>query len=160
MDGVVSFATVSTGNMETAMNQLAIAEAQKKERNVHEIAAKVGDLTFRQFEVLSLMAQSFSNQDIALQLKITVKGVEWHQRLIFQKLQMPYGGSTRKRTAIAVRAYDIWSAGDSIDGSAGAVLDVKVLNYQEGTYKDQARQLVSKGYRLEKAAVTYVLRSK
>jgi DNA-binding NarL/FixJ family response regulator len=64
----------------------------------------IHDLTEREREVLSLMAEGRSNQAIAKQLYITERTVEKHVKSIFTKLQIPESPDDHRRV-LAVLAY-------------------------------------------------------
>jgi serine/threonine-protein kinase len=64
----------------------------------------LGDLTPREREVLTLMAEGLSDRGIAEQLWLTLNTVETHVRHILRKLNLPTGTSTNRRVQ-AVLAY-------------------------------------------------------
>jgi DNA-binding NarL/FixJ family response regulator len=64
----------------------------------------VGDLSTRQREVLSLMAEARSNSAIARRLSLTEKTVEAHVSSIFSILELPTAGDYHRRV-LAVLAY-------------------------------------------------------
>jgi DNA-binding NarL/FixJ family response regulator len=64
----------------------------------------IDELTPREREVLSLMAQGRSNKGIAEILVVTVAAVERHVTSIFGKLDLPAGGEDHRRV-LAVLAY-------------------------------------------------------
>jgi DNA-binding NarL/FixJ family response regulator len=64
----------------------------------------LGELTPREREVLSLMAEGLSNHAIAERLVVTERAVEKHVTSIFGKLRLPPTGETHRRV-LAVLAY-------------------------------------------------------
>ena len=64
----------------------------------------LGDLTPRELEVLSLMAEGRTNVAIAQELVITASAVEKHVKSIFAKLGLPAGEADHRRV-LAVLAY-------------------------------------------------------
>jgi DNA-binding NarL/FixJ family response regulator len=64
----------------------------------------LGDLSDREHEVLSLMAEGRSNQAIAERLFITERTVEKHVKNIFSKLMLPASAEDHRRV-LAVVAY-------------------------------------------------------
>jgi DNA-binding NarL/FixJ family response regulator len=61
----------------------------------------VDDLSYRERELLALMAQGYSNAGIAEALFVSPKTVETHVRSIFLKLGLPpEGGAHRRVTAV------------------------------------------------------------
>jgi DNA-binding NarL/FixJ family response regulator len=64
----------------------------------------LGDLTPRELEVLSLMAEGRTNVAIADELVITASAVEKHVKSIFAKLGLPAGEADHRRV-LAVLAY-------------------------------------------------------
>jgi DNA-binding NarL/FixJ family response regulator len=62
----------------------------------------IGDLSAREREVLSLMAEGLSNSAIAALLFITERGVEKHVTSIFQKLRLPVAADTHRRVLAVV----------------------------------------------------------
>ncbi|MFD0557720.1 LuxR family two component transcriptional regulator [Stackebrandtia endophytica] len=65
---------------------------------------RLGHLTERELEVLSLIAQGHSNTSVAGQLFISQSAVEKHVNAIFTKLRLPAGTSYNRRV-IAVLKY-------------------------------------------------------
>jgi DNA-binding NarL/FixJ family response regulator len=63
-----------------------------------------GDLTSRESEVLSLMAEGLTNAGIANRLVLTERTVETHVRNVLMKLDLPDGGDDHRRV-LAVLAY-------------------------------------------------------
>jgi DNA-binding NarL/FixJ family response regulator len=63
-----------------------------------------GDLTSREAEVLSLMAEGLTNAGIATRLVLTERTVETHVRNVLMKLDLPDGGDDHRRV-LAVLAY-------------------------------------------------------
>jgi DNA-binding NarL/FixJ family response regulator len=70
----------------------------------HRADDPLSDLTPREREVLSLMAEGLSNHAIAERLVVTERAVEKHVTSIFGKLRLPAGGDTHRRV-LAVLAY-------------------------------------------------------
>ena len=64
----------------------------------------LGELTEREREVLSLMAQGLTNQAIAQRLVLTERTVEGHVRSVLMKLDLPEGEGGHRRV-LAVLAY-------------------------------------------------------
>ncbi len=64
----------------------------------------LGELTEREREVLSLMAQGLTNQAIAARLVLTERTVEGHVRSVLIKLSLPEGEGGHRRV-LAVLAY-------------------------------------------------------
>jgi DNA-binding NarL/FixJ family response regulator len=64
----------------------------------------LGELSPREREVLSLMAEGLTNAAIARRLWLTEKTVETHVRAILMKLGLPKGGDDHRRV-LAVLAY-------------------------------------------------------
>ena len=69
----------------------------------HPVKA-LDELSPREREVLSLMAEGLTNAAIARRLWLTEKTVETHVRTILMKLGLPKGGDDHRRV-LAVRAY-------------------------------------------------------
>jgi DNA-binding NarL/FixJ family response regulator len=63
-----------------------------------------GDLTSRESEVLSLMAEGLTNAGIANRLVLNERTVETHVRNVLMKLNLPDGGDDHRRV-LAVLAY-------------------------------------------------------
>jgi DNA-binding NarL/FixJ family response regulator len=63
-----------------------------------------GDLTSREAEVLSLMAEGLTNAGIASRLVLTERTVETHVRNVLMKLDLPDSGDDNRRV-LAVLAY-------------------------------------------------------
>jgi DNA-binding NarL/FixJ family response regulator len=63
----------------------------------------LAELTPREREVLSLMAEGWSNQAIADRLVITVRSTEKHVSSIFAKLGLPVTGSQHRRVLAVLR---------------------------------------------------------
>ena len=55
------------------------------------------DLSDREYELLGLMAQGYSNAGIAARLYLSPKTVETHVRSIFMKLGLPPAGGEHRR---------------------------------------------------------------
>lgn len=64
----------------------------------------LGELTPREREVLSLMAEGLTNAGIASRLVLTERTVESHVRSVFSKLDLP-GGQDGHRRVLAVLSY-------------------------------------------------------
>ena len=63
----------------------------------------LAELTPREREVLSLMAEGWSNHAIAEKLVITLRSAEKHVSSIFSKLGLPDSGSEHRRVLAAIR---------------------------------------------------------
>jgi DNA-binding NarL/FixJ family response regulator len=63
----------------------------------------LGELTPREREVLSLMAEGWSNQAIAEKLVITLRSAEKHVSSIFSKLGIPATGAEHRRVLAVLR---------------------------------------------------------
>jgi len=70
----------------------------------------LADLSDREREVLSLMAEGLTNSGIAQRLVLTERTVEGHVRNVLMKLRLPQGEDTHRRV-LAVIAYLRASAG-------------------------------------------------
>jgi DNA-binding CsgD family transcriptional regulator len=70
------------------------------QRQACEAPAGLDDLTAREREVLQLIADGHTNKEIARQLVLSVRTVEWHRARIKQKL----GASSRAELQRAARA--------------------------------------------------------
>ena len=62
----------------------------------------IDDLSAREREVLSLMAEGLSNSAIAARVFLTERGVEKHVTSIFQKLRLPVAADTHRRVLAVV----------------------------------------------------------
>ena len=62
----------------------------------------IADLSPREREVLSLMAEGLSNSAIAARVFLTERGVEKHVTSIFQKLRLPVAADTHRRVLAVV----------------------------------------------------------
>jgi len=62
----------------------------------------IGDLSPREQEILSLMAEGLSNSAIAARVFLTDRGVEKHVTSIFQKLHLPVAADTHRRVLAVV----------------------------------------------------------
>jgi DNA-binding NarL/FixJ family response regulator len=82
----------------TAMDSDVVAQLLTRSRS------PLDDLTRREREVLSLMAQGLSNRDIAERLVVTERAVSKHIGSIFGKLGLPPSDSGHRRV-LAVLAY-------------------------------------------------------
>jgi DNA-binding NarL/FixJ family response regulator len=87
---------VATGG--TAMDSDVVAQLLTRSRS------PLDDLTPREREVLSLMAQGLANRDIAERLVVTERAVSKHIGSIFGKLGLPPSDSGHRRV-LAVLAY-------------------------------------------------------
>lgn len=87
---------VATGG--TAMDSDVVAQLLTRSRS------PLDNLTKREREVLSLMAQGLSNRDIAERLVVTERAVSKHIGSIFGKLDLPPSDSGHRRV-LAVLAY-------------------------------------------------------
>lgn len=70
--------------MTSEIARKVIAHFQQKETT----AAEVEKLSAREREVLDLVVQGLSNKEIVDRLNITIDGVRWHLRNIYQKLHV------------------------------------------------------------------------
>lgn len=70
-------------------------------RNQETVTAEVDGLTTREREVLELVAQGFSNKDIAARLFVTVEAIRWHLKRIYHKLHV----HSRTEAALKLRAH-------------------------------------------------------
>lgn len=70
--------------MTSEIARKVIAHFQKEETT----AAEVEKLSAREREVLDLVVQGLSNKEIVDRLSITIDGVRWHLRNIYQKLHV------------------------------------------------------------------------
>jgi DNA-binding NarL/FixJ family response regulator len=71
----------------------------------HAAGGPLDGLTPREYEVLSLMAQGFSNFGIAARLVVTVPAVERHVTGIFAKLKLDQSYRAQHRRVSAVLAF-------------------------------------------------------
>jgi DNA-binding NarL/FixJ family response regulator len=62
----------------------------------------IADLSPREREILSLMAEGLSNSAIAARVFLTERGVEKHVTSIFQKLRLPVAADTHRRVLAVV----------------------------------------------------------
>lgn len=69
-------------------------------REQTQTAAAVENLTPREREVLELVAQGFSNKEIATRLAVTVEAVRWHLKNTYAKLHV----NTRTQAALKFRS--------------------------------------------------------
>jgi DNA-binding NarL/FixJ family response regulator len=67
-------------------------------------SSRLDDLSERELELLSLMAQGYSNGGIAAKLYLSPKTVETHVRSIFMKLALPPEAGAHRRV-VAVLIY-------------------------------------------------------
>ena len=65
---------------------------------------RVAGLSAREWEVLGLLADGFTNRGIAVGLHVNVKTVESTVRSVFEKLRLPNNGVANRRV-LAVLAY-------------------------------------------------------
>ena len=96
-DFLASVAAVGAGG--TALDPLVVRQLMGRHRD------PLADLTPREREVLSLMAQGRSNAAIAAALTVTPAAVEKHTQRIFAKLGLPPGDDTSHRRVQAVVRY-------------------------------------------------------
>jgi DNA-binding NarL/FixJ family response regulator len=66
-------------------------------------ASPLDDLSAREREVLSLMAEGYTNAAVAERLVITERAVEKHVRSIFQKLRLPPDDTGNRRVLAVLR---------------------------------------------------------
>ena len=69
----------------------------------HEDSDPIGDLTAREREVLTLMAQGRSNSSIAGRLVVTIAAIERHITSIFAKLDLPPSQADHRRVLAVLR---------------------------------------------------------
>ena len=96
-DFLASVAAVGAGG--TALDPLVVRQLMGRHRD------PLADLTPREREVLSLMAEGRSNAAIAAALTVTPAAVEKHTQRIFAKLGLPPGDDTSHRRVQAVVRY-------------------------------------------------------
>jgi DNA-binding NarL/FixJ family response regulator len=84
----------------SALDPIIVSTLLSRQRNEHPLA----ELTPREREVLTLMAEGRSNQGIADKLVITLRAVEKYVSTIFGKLGLPSTGSDSRRV-LAVLLY-------------------------------------------------------
>lgn len=96
-DFLGSVAAVAGGG--TALDPQVVRQLMGRHRD------PVADLTPREREVLSLMAQGRSNGAIAAELVVTLAAVEKHTQRIFAKLGLSPDDDTQHRRVSAVLAY-------------------------------------------------------
>jgi DNA-binding NarL/FixJ family response regulator len=70
--------------MSSEIARKVIAHFQEQEN----AATNVGKLSAREREVLDLVVRGLSNKEIVDRLSITIEGVRWHLRNIYQKLHV------------------------------------------------------------------------
>ena len=103
------FAAVTPGRKSEYIRKLLVAleaKEQGREGLPHRPTASsaqplIEELSPREVEVLQLMAQGYSNQEIAGQLFLALDTVKWHNRHIFAKLQV------QRRTEAVARAREL-----------------------------------------------------
>jgi DNA-binding NarL/FixJ family response regulator len=61
-------------------------EVKRQEPSTPALAARVGKLSPREREILSMIALGLSNREIAARLFVTVHAVKYHVSSIYQKL--------------------------------------------------------------------------
>jgi serine/threonine-protein kinase len=85
---------------DTVVDRVLVEQLLRRPRDKDPLA----ELTPREREVLTLMAEGLSDRGIAERLWLTLNTVETHVRHILQKLNLPTGTSTNRRVQ-AVLAY-------------------------------------------------------
>lgn len=135
------------------------------EQSTAEIAKRVNGLTVNQRNVLCMMADNKSDEDIARQLQISGKGVEWYKTEIFRKLNLRYGdksaGSLRKRNTQAIDALREWQRRNLIESTIkGKFVELEALSPYAPDYIERVRALTAAGYVLEQVVEIFVLRKK
>ena len=70
------------------IRDIAPARERRSRSSVAESEAAVEDLTLREVEVLQLIAEGYSNKEIAQQLTVSVKTVETHRARLMNKLDI------------------------------------------------------------------------
>lgn len=93
-------ALVRVGRGESVLDPVVVADLFRARRN----QPAVDELTTREREVLSLMAEGRSNRAIGEKLKVTNKTVEAHVASIFSKLELEPAADDHRRV-LAVLAY-------------------------------------------------------
>ncbi len=68
------------------LTQTYIDSLNKSDSNIHVISDIINDLTTREIEVLELIVNEFSNQEIAEKLFISVRTVDAHRRNLINKI--------------------------------------------------------------------------
>jgi DNA-binding NarL/FixJ family response regulator len=96
-DFLGSVAAVAAGG--TVLDPLVVRQLMGRHRD------PIADLTPREREVLSLMAEGKSNAAIAAALSVTLAGVEKHTQRIFAKLGLPPDDDAQHRRVAAVLAF-------------------------------------------------------
>ncbi|HEY1358637.1 MAG TPA: response regulator transcription factor [Thermoleophilaceae bacterium] len=84
-------------------------------------ADALADLSDREREVLSLMAEGLTNSGIAQRLVLTERTVEGHVRNVLMKLRLPQGEDTHRRV-LAVIAY-LRASARNADGASHIATD-------------------------------------
>jgi DNA-binding NarL/FixJ family response regulator len=79
------------------------AEVVRRLVGGHARRNPVDDLSLREREVLSLMAEGKSNRGIAETLFVTVSAIERHVTSIFAKLELPHEGLEHRRVLAVLR---------------------------------------------------------
>ena len=107
-----------TAQGQTAMDPEVSDKLKNRDKNESDIAL-YDDLTSREREVLKLIAQGKSNQEIADELFITLKTVKTHVSNILAKLEV----DDRTKAAIYAFKHGIIkpSGGDDLDGHTAAL---------------------------------------
>ena len=95
---------------------LAIAFREGIGRGDRQEASVVEQLTMREQEILSMVAQGMSNREIADQLVVTLATVKWHIRQVYSKL----GVRSRVQAIIRARELKLIVTGDT----TSALLDI------------------------------------
>lgn len=89
------------GKLLAAMNQLAPVHGTGQPAQAQQAESLIEPLSNRELEVLRLIAQGFSNQQISERLFIALPTVKGHNRVIFEKLQV------KRRTEAVARAREL-----------------------------------------------------
>ncbi len=85
---------------------LAVLETETKDQQVIDMSSLVEPLSDREVQVLELLADRFSNPEIAQRLFISLPTVKSHTRNIYGKL----GVHSRKEAVVRARALGILSS--------------------------------------------------
>jgi len=86
----------------TALDPEVVAQLMGRRRR----SSPLDDLSPREIEVLSLVAEGLSNAGIARRLVVTEGAVEKHVRSIFMKLGLPPDGDVHRRVVAALAYLD------------------------------------------------------
>ena len=89
------------GKLLAAMNRMAPARETSQPAQAQQALSLIEPLSNRELEVLRLIAQGFSNQQISERLFIALPTVKGHNRVIFEKLQV------KRRTEAVARAREL-----------------------------------------------------